>query len=246
MLLKDKNVVITGCLKGIGKKTVEVFAQNGANIWACCEAKSEEFEVDITNLSNKYNVTIIPVYFNLLDSEEIKKAMKMIINAKKKIDILVNIAGVTYSALYHMTTIDKMKQVFEIDFFSQMIVTQYITKVMIKYKTGSVINISSVSAIDGNRGQVAYSAAKAAFIGATKTLAIELADHGIRVNAIAPGVIQTEMTETIPEENYQGLIGKTSMKRGGLPLEVANVLLFLASDLSSYVTGQVIRVDGGM
>lgn len=246
MLLKGKNAVITGCLRGIGKTTMEVFAENGADIWACCEAKNEEFEAHISNLSIKYNVTIIPIYFDLLDSDEIKVAMKTIINSKKRVDILINIAGMTHNALFSMTTMDKMKQVFEIDFFSQMLVTQYITKAMIKHKIGNVINISSVTAIDGNRGQVAYSAAKAAFIGATKTLAIELADHGIRVNAIAPGVIQTEMTDNLAQEDYQRLISKVNMKRGGLPEEVANVLLFLASDLSSYVTGQVIRVDGGM
>lgn len=246
MLLKGKSAVITGCLKGIGRTTMDVFAENGADIWACCEARNEEFEAHISNLANNYNVSITPVYFDLLDPEEIKAAMKTIINSKKRIDILVNIAGMTHNALFSMTTMDKMKQVFEIDFFSQMLVTQYITKVMMKQNAGSVINISSVTAIDGNRGQVAYSAAKAAFIGATKTLAIELADNGIRVNAIAPGVIQTDMTNNLAQEDYQKLISKVNMKRGGLPEEVAKVLMFLASDLSSYVTGQVIRVDGGM
>lgn len=246
MLLAGKHAVITGCLRGIGKTTMEVFAQNGANIWACCEAENTEFENYISDLSKKHNVSITPVYFDLADPEAIKSAMKKIISAKTNIDILVNIAGMTHNALFHMTSIDKMKQVFEIDFFSQMLVTQYITKVMVKQKSGSVINISSVTGMDGNRGQVAYGAAKAAFIGATKTLAIELGEHGIRVNAIAPGVVQTDMTSTLPDDEYQRLVARVSMKRGGLPQEVANVLLYLASDLSSYVTGQVMRVDGGM
>lgn len=246
MLLKGKNAVITGCLRGIGRTTMEVFAENGADIWACCESKSQEFEDDLVELAQRHSVNITPIYFDFLDSEQIKKAMKTIIASKKPVDILVNVAGMTYNALFHMTTMDKMKQVFEVDFFSQMLVTQLITKVMVKQKAGSVINISSVAAIDGNRGQVAYSAAKAAFIGATKTLAIELAESGVRVNAVAPGVIKTAMTAELTEEDYRKLIAASSLKRAGFPGEVAKVLLFLASDMSSYVTGQVLRVDGGM
>ncbi|KAF6625388.1 SDR family oxidoreductase [Paenibacillus sp. EKM208P] len=246
MLLKGKNAVITGCLRGIGKTTMELFAENGANIWACCQEKNEEFEAHILELSSRHGVVITPVYFDLMDSEQIKKAMKSILGSKMSIDVLVNIAGMTFNSLFSMTSIEKMKQVFEIDFFSQMLITQYITKSMVKQKSGSVINISSVAAIDGNRGQVAYSSAKAAFIGATKTLAIELGDYGIRVNAIAPGVIQTDMTNELASKDLHILTEKTNFKRSGNPLEVANVLLFLASDLSSYMTGQVLRVDGGM
>lgn len=246
MLLKGKNAVVTGCLRGIGKATMEVFAENGADVWACGEARSQEFENHLVELAQKHNVKITPVYFDLSDAEQIKTAIKAIISSKKRIDILVNVAGMTYNALFHMTTIDKMKQVFEVDFFAQMLITQLVTKVMVKQRSGSVINISSVAGIDGNRGQIAYSAAKAAFIGATKTLAIELAESGIRVNAIAPGVIKTAMTAELTQGDYQKLVSSSSLKRAGLPEEVAKALLFLVSDMSSYVTGQVLRVDGGM
>lgn len=246
MLLKGKTAVITGCLKGIGRKTLELFAQNGADVWACSEKKTDEFEAYIGELSTKYNVSINPLYIDFFETEQIKQAMKVVLQSKRNVDILVNIAGITQNSLFSMTTMDSMKKVFEINFFSQMAVTQYITKIMMKQRSGSIINISSVSAIDGNRGQVAYSAAKAALIGATKTLSLELGDYGIRVNAIAPGVIDTEMTASLASGDYQKLVDKTSLNRAGKPDEVGNVLMFLASDLSSYVTGQIMRIDGGM
>lgn len=246
MLLAGKNVVITGCLKGIGRKTMELFAKNGANIWACAQAQHEDFESHIEKLTNENHVTITPVYFDLSDQGQIKSGMKSIMSAKQKIDVLVNIAGLTYNALFHMTTMEKMKYVFEIDFFSQIQITQYITKIMTKQKFGNVINVSSIAGMDGNPGQIAYSSCKAALIGATKTLAAELAPYNIRINAIAPGVIETDMTSDLPQEAFGRLMSKSCIKRKGRTEEVANVLLFLASDMSSYVTGQVIRVDGGI
>jgi len=246
MLLQGKNAIITGCLKGIGKATLELFASNGANIWAGCQFPEVAFEQDITELQHKYGVWITPVFFDLTNYEQVKQAAKAIMLAKKPVDILVNIAGMTHDALFHMITMEQMKRVFEVNFFAPLLFTQYITKLMLKQKSGSVINISSISALDGNLGQLSYSAAKAALIGATKTLSAELAPFGIRVNAIAPGVIKTEMTEKIPEENLKIFIQKSSLKRLGLASEVASALLFLASDLSSYMTGQVVRVDGGI
>lgn len=246
MLLAGKNVVITGCLKGIGRETMELFAQNGANIWACAQAQHQDFESHIEKLANENGVTITPVYFDLSDQEQIKSGMKSIMFAKQKIDVLVNIAGLTYNALFHMTPMEKMKYVFEIDFFSQILVTQYITKLMVRQKFGNVINISSIAGIDGNPGQVAYSSCKAALIGATKTLAAELAEFNIRVNAIAPGVIKTDMTSNLAPDALKRLMKKCVLNRPGMPGEVANVLLFLASDMSTYITGQVLRVDGGI
>ena len=246
MMLRGKTAVITGCLRGIGKTSLELFAENGADIWACAEKPNPEFEDTIEELSEQHNVTIQPLYFDLLDYDAIKVAMHKIARSKMEIDILVNIAGMTHNALFHMTSIEKMREIIEVNFISQMQITQFISKLMVKQRKGSVINIASVTGLDGNRGQLAYSASKAALIGATKTLAIELADYGIRVNAIAPGVIETNMTSTLPSEELQKLLQRASLKRIGLPKEVANVLLFLASDMSSYITGQVIRIDGGM
>jgi 3-oxoacyl-[acyl-carrier protein] reductase len=246
MLLEGKNAVITGCLKGIGRSTMDLFAQNGANIWACCQYKDAEFEAHTRKLAADNNVWVTPVYFDFLDPEQIKTAAHTIRDSKQRIDILVNIAGMTHDALFHMTTMEQMKKVFEVNFFSQMLLTQYITKSMLKQKSGSVINISSISAIDGNPGQLSYTASKAAIIGATKTLSAELAGSGVRVNALAPGVIKTDMTEKMPAEVMAKFMAESDLKRMGQPAEVAEVILFLASDLSSYITGQVIRVDGGI
>lgn len=246
MLLQGKTAVITGCLRGIGRTTMDLFAENGANIFACSQIEDAEFSKHIQDLSNKYGVMIIPVYFDLMDENSIKAGMKHILSTKQPIDILVNIAGMTHNALFQMTSIAKMRDVFEVDFFSQMLVSQSIVRVMLKQKSGSIINIASIAGIDGNSGQIAYSAAKAALIGATKTMALELGTAGIRVNAVAPGVIDTDMTQKLSDEIKADLIAPAAIPRMGTKEEVAKVLLYLSSDLSKYVTGQVIRIDGGI
>jgi 3-oxoacyl-[acyl-carrier protein] reductase len=145
-----------------------------------------------------------------------------------------------------MTSIEQLKLIFEVNFFSQILITQFITKLMLRQKRGSVINIASIAGLDGSAGQLAYSSSKAALIGATRTMSRELAQHGIRVNAIAPGVIDTDMNAVVPDNVLADHIKGMSIQRMGSSSEVANAILFLASDLSSYMTGQIIRVDGGM
>jgi len=245
-LLKGKTAVLTGCMKGIGKATMETFAQNGADIFACCQFENQEFWAYIESLSKTNGVSITPVVFDLGDSEQIKNAAKIINSSKKRIDILVNIAGMTEDAIFHMISMEQMKKIFEINFFAQMLLTQYITKLMLRNKKGSVINIVSITGIDGNPGQLSYSASKGALIAATKTLSAELAPQGIRVNAIAPGVIKTDMTEKLSPETFTHLMDKSALKHMGMASEVAGAILFLASDLSSYITGQILRVDGGI
>lgn len=245
-LLNNKTVVITGCLRGIGKTALEVFAQQGASIFACIQYPDEEFEHFIRDLSLKHAVEITPVHFDLSDEESIKNGMKQIMAAKTPIDGLVNIAGMVHNGLFHMTNMETIRKVMEIDFVSQLLVTQYISKIMIKNKRGSIVNISSIAGIDGNPGQIAYSSAKAALVGATKTLSIELGQHNIRVNAVAPGVILTDMTKALAPDKFDALVKKAKIPRAGAPEEVANVLLYLISDMSMYVTGQVIRIDGGI
>lgn len=246
MILSGKNAVITGCLKGIGRATLETFAENGSNVWACAIKPDEEFSEYCTNIASLYNVWIKPLYFDLTNHEQIKEALKQIASDKMPVHILVNIAGMTKDALFHMIPLEQMKQVFEVNFFSQIYITQFITKLMAKQKCGSVINVSSISALDGSYGQLSYSSSKAALIGATKTLSIELADKGIRVNAIAPGVINTDMLKEVPEETILRRIDQMKIKRIGKVDEVGKTIMFLASDLSSYITGQIIRIDGGM
>jgi 3-oxoacyl-[acyl-carrier protein] reductase len=246
MLIKGKTAVITGCLQGIGRAALEIFAQNGADIFACCQSEDERFAVYLSDLSENRGVSITPVYFDLLDEDAVKEGAKFIQKSKKSIDILVNIAGANFDALFHMVTMEQLKRTFTINFFSQILFTQYMTRLMLKQGNGSVINISSIAALDGNPGQLSYASSKAAIISATKTMSEELAPKGIRVNALAPGVIKTRMTDAMPEDVRSRMISRSELKRIGLPGEVAGAILYLASDLSKYVTGQVIRVDGGI
>ncbi|MNZ28298.1 3-oxoacyl-[acyl-carrier-protein] reductase FabG [compost metagenome] len=246
MLLAGKTAVITGCLQGIGQATLVAFARQGANLFACIQQEDEAFLAFIRDLSEEHGVSITPVSFDLLDDASIKNAAMTIQKAKQPIDILVNVAGITLDSLFPMVTLAQMQKTFTINFFSQMVFTQYMTRLMLRNKRGSIINIASISGLDGNVGQLSYSASKAAMVAATKTLSAELAPQGIRVNAVAPGVIKTAMTENLPESVVAEKMAAAAISRPGLAEEVANTLCWLASDAASYVTGQVIRVDGGI
>lgn len=155
--------------------------------------------------------------------------------------MLINVAGIADDAYFQMMSMESLKNTFQVDFFSQMLLTQYMVKLMMRNKKGSIVNVSSMIGLDGNAGQLAYSAAKAAMATATKTLSAELAEKGIRVNAVAPGVIDTAMTSVLSEEILNRQLANADIKRKGTPAEVAEVILFLASDRASYVTGQVVR-----
>jgi 3-oxoacyl-[acyl-carrier protein] reductase len=247
MLLKNKTAVVTGCNRGIGKKILEVFSENGATVFACTRTFDSQFESFLNEIKNKFKNEIIPIQFDLGNENQIKEAANKILLSKKPIDILINNAATIHTALFQMTSIKKLKEVFEINFFSQTIFTQYILKSMIKNKKGNIIYISSSSALDGNEGRSAYSSAKAAIIAQAKVLSRELGVHNIRVNAIAPGLTDTDMMrKNTPEKIVKEVTSRISLKRIGKPEEIANVVLMLSSELSSFITGQVIRVDGGM
>lgn len=247
MLLNGKWAVITGCNRGIGKAMLDVFSANGANIWACVRKEDSEFSAYIEKLSRENSVTINPVYFDFLDEEQIKVGVKTIRSAKLPVDIIVNNAGIIHTALFQMTPIAKMKEIFEVNFFSQMAFTQLIVRIMTRQKSGSIVNLSSSAAIEGNEGRTAYAASKSAIQISTKVMAKELAPYNIRVNSIAPGLTQTDMMEeSTAEDALAFTLQRICMKRVGLPEEIAKVALFLSSDLSSYMTGQTLRVDGGM
>ena len=247
MLLQNKTAVVTGCNRGIGKKILEVFSANGATIFACVRNNDEEFKTYLNEIKKKFNNQIIPIQFDLNDENQIKEAANNILSSNSSIDILVNNAATIHTALFQMTSLKKLKEVFETNFFSQTIFTQYILKSMIKKKTGSILYISSSSALDGNEGRRAYSSAKAAMITQAKVLSREVGLYNIRLNAIAPGLTNTDMMKkNTPEEILSEAKSRISLKRIADPEEIANVALLLSSDLSSYITGQVIRVDGGM
>ena len=247
MLLKGKTAAITGCNRGIDKAILEIFAKNGANIWACARKPQKNFEKYINALSNKYSVEISPIYFDLNNEEEIKEAAKKITVSKKPLNILVNNAGIIFTSLFQMTSLNKIKDIFETNLFSNLLFTQYLVKIMIKQKNGSIINISSSAAIEGNEGRIAYASSKSAIITSSKVLARELGIHNIRINTVAPGLTMTDMMkESTPQDVLENTLKRIPMNRVADPREIANVILFLSSELSSYITGQVIRVDGGM
>ena len=247
MLLKSKAAVVTGCNKGIGKKILEVFSANGATVFACVRNIDEEFKSFLNELKQKFNNKIIPIQFDLNDEKKIKEAANSILTSNKSIDILVNNAATIHTSIFQMTPVKKLKELFEVNFFSQTIFTQYILKSMIKNKRGSIVYISSSSALDGNEGRSAYSSAKAAMIAQAKVLSRELGVHNIRVNSLAPGLTNTDMMKKNHQEKIiNEMISRISLRRIANPEEIANVVLLLSSDLTSYITGQVIRVDGGM
>lgn len=244
-LLKGKVALITGCNRGIGKAIMETFAQNGADVWACARKQTDEFEQLLEGLRTKYHVRVTALYFDLADESAIKEALNPLLLAKERIDILVNNAGVAHGSFFQMTSLSKIKEVFEINFFSQLLVTQILAKLMMKQKSGSIINLASIAGIDGNPGYVSYGSSKAALIYATKSIAKELATNNVRVNAIAPGLTETGMADQMEEKAKTLMINNSAMNRLAQPQEIANTALFLASDLSQFITGQVIRVDGG-
>lgn len=246
-MLKGKTAIVTGTNRGLGRVIVEIFAKNGANIYSCVRKLNADFIEHCSDLENQYGVKIKPIEFDLTDEEAMKLAVKTIKSDKTPIDILVNNAGmVPENRLFNMSSIEEMRDIFEVNFFSSMRLTQMISKIMIRQKYGNIINVTSISAIDGEPGQIEYVASKAALIGATKKLASELGSYNIRVNAVAAGVINIGVSKSMSEDLKTQMIHSTIMKRMGEGSEIANVIAFLASDLSSYMTGQVIRVDGGM
>lgn len=243
-LLLGKNAIITGCARGMGHKMMEVFAEHGANLWVCARKQTELFEHDVKELSEKYQVNIIPVYFELTNADEMKRAVKQIMSAKQPVDILVNNAGITYNALFQMSTIEQIHNTLEVNFVAPFLFTQYILKLMLRNGHGSIVNIASSAGLDGNSGRSVYGASKAAVICATQALSEELGNKGIRANVIAPGITQTDMLSSMTTDVIEETVQNTDMKRLGHPLDIANAALFLASDLSSYITGQILRVDG--
>ncbi|WP_434309629.1 SDR family NAD(P)-dependent oxidoreductase [Hominifimenecus sp. rT4P-3] len=240
-----KNAVITGASRGIGKAIVEKFASEGVNVWACASRRNEAMEQEWKHLAETYSVWIRPVYFNLEQEEEIAQAVKRIRSDKETVDILVNCAGVPYGGLAQMTPLSDLRRVMEINFIAQISLIQKISKLMMRQKNGNIINIGSVGGIEAREGYLAYGASKAAFLWSTRLLSKELARYGIRVNAVAPGLIETDMGNYKTEEEKNKVLSGISMQRMGIPEEVACAVWFLASEESSFITGSTLNVDGG-
>ena len=245
MLLEGKNVIITGASRGIGRGVATVFAKNGANI-AFTYLSSTEKAKSLENELIRFGVKAKGYKSDASNFISAQDLSKSVIEDFGSIDVLVNNAGITKDSLLMRMTENDFNLVMQINMNSVFNMTKAVIKPMMKAKKGSIINMSSVVGVKGNAGQTNYSASKAGIIGFTKSTALELGSRNIRCNAIAPGFIETEMTESLEDEAINNWRNQIPLKRGGEPEDIANVSMFLASDLSSYVTGQVINVCGGM
>lgn len=244
-LLEGKVALITGAARGIGKSIALRFAQEGADI-AFTDLNIDQMGEATKSELQSYGVKVMAIASNAASFDDAHSVVEQVVKELGRIDILVNNAGITRDGLMMRMSEEQWDMVININLKSAFNYVHAITPVMMKQRTGSIINMSSVVGVGGNAGQSNYSASKAGMIGLTKSIAQELGSRGIRSNAIAPGFIITDMTDKLPEEVRKEWATKIPLRRGGTPEDIADVSLFLASDLSSYVTGQVISVCGGM
>ena len=244
-LVKGKNVLITGASRGIGKGIAKAFAQHGANVaftYSSSAGPAEELEQELTALGVKAKA----YQSNAADFESAQQLAADVLQDFGSIDVLINNAGITKDNLLMRISEEDFDKVIEVNLKSVFNMTKAVQRTMLKQRHGSLIHMSSVVGVKGNAGQSNYAASKAGIIGFSKSIALELGSRNIRSNVIAPGFIETEMTGKLPEDVVAQWRAGIPLKRGGSPNDVANACLFLASDLSSYITGQVINVDGGM
>ncbi|MDL5511840.1 3-oxoacyl-[acyl-carrier-protein] reductase [Arenibacter sp. M-2] len=245
-LLEGKNAIITGASRGIGTGIAHVFAKHGANV-AFTYSSSEAPALALEKELGTYGVKAKAYKSNAASFGDSEKLVSQVLeDFGGVIDILVNNAGITKDNLLMRMGEDDFDAVIEINLKSVFNMTKAVQRTMLKQRSGSIINMSSVVGVKGNAGQANYAASKAGMIGFTKSIALELGSRNIRCNAIAPGFIETEMTDKLDAKVVQGWRDGIPLKRGGQPVDVANACLFLASDLSAYITGQVLNVDGGM
>ena len=244
-LLQNKTVLITGASRGIGKGIATVFAEHGANVvfsYSSSVDAANALETELQSLG----VQAKGYQSNAADFEQAQELVENVLADFSTIDVLINNAGITKDNLLMRISEEDFDKVIEVNLKSVFNLTKAVQRTMLKQRHGSIINMSSVVGVKGNAGQSNYAASKAGIIGFSKSIALELGSRNIRCNVIAPGFIETEMTAKLSEEVVAGWRAGIPLKRGGSPNDVANACVFLASDLSSYITGQVINVDGGM
>ncbi len=244
-LLQGKTAIITGASRGIGRGIAKVFAEQGANVaftYSSSVQAAEELEKELS----QYGVQVKGYQSNAGDFEESQKLVDDVVATFGTVDILINNAGITKDNLLMRISEDDFDKVIEVNLKSVFNMTKAVQRTMLKNRAGSIINMSSVVGVKGNAGQTNYAASKAGVIGFSKSVALELGSRNIRCNVIAPGFIETEMTEKLGADVVENWRNSIPLKRGGTPEDVANLCVFLASDMSSYITGQTINVDGGM
>ena len=244
-MLRGKKALVTGSSRGIGRKIVEVFLANGAEVWGLC-SKPSAAKAELEAMAAEKGTAFHEICANVGDAEQLSEVVKAALAEAGNFDILVNNAGITRDGLSFRMKMEDWQNVLNVNLTGTFVITQIVSNAMLKARSGSIINMSSIVGVHGGAGQVNYSASKAGLIGYSKSLAKEVGARGIRVNCIAPGFIETDMTAVLKEDYVKAMLDTVPMKRGGKPEDIANVALFLASDMSSYVTGQVIGVDGGM
>lgn len=244
-ILNGKTVLVTGASKGIGRAIALRYAEEGANVAFTYLSSVEQGQALESELSAK-GVKAKGYRSDASDFGQAEKLINEVVADFGALDILINNAGITQDTLLLRMTEEMWDKVINVNLKSCFNTVKAVTKPMMKQKSGSIINMTSVVGLKGNAGQANYAASKAGIIGFTKSVALELGSRGIRSNAVAPGFIETEMTAKLDEKTVQGWRDAIPMKRGGKPEDVANVCVFLGSDLSSYITGQVLQVDGGM
>ena len=244
-ILKDKTAIITGATRGIGKGIAETFAMHGANV-VFTYSSSSDLAKEIENELSKEGVIVKGYKSDASNFNDCENLINEIVNDFPVVDILINNAGITIDNLLMRMKEEDFDKVISVNLKSVFNMTKAIQRTMLKQRFGSIINMSSVVGVKGNAGQSNYAASKAGIIGFSKSIALELGSRNIRCNVIAPGFIETEMTEVLDDKVVQEWRDSIPLKRGGTPKDIANVCLWLGSDMSSYVTGQTIHVNGGL
>ena len=244
-LLENKVALITGGSRGIGKSIVEKFVENGCNVAFTFNKSESDAKLIESNLSEN-NIQIKGYKSDASKLTEAELLTKSVLSDFGKIDILINNAGITKDNLLMRMSENDFNEVLNVNLNSVFNMTKAVQREFLKNRSGSIINISSVVGIKGNAGQSNYSASKAGIIGFTKSIALELGSRNIRSNVVAPGFIETEMTKNLSGDTLKSWYDSIPLKRGGKPSDIGNVCVFLGSDMSSYITGQTLVVDGGM